>query len=39
MGEQAESERDQRAAVQVRYLERLPDRVDLDVLASEDMWR
>ena len=37
--EQAEGERDQRSADQRRYLEHLPARVDLDVLASEEMWR
>lgn len=37
--EQAEGEQEQRAAGQLRYLERLPARVDLDVLASEEMWR
>ena len=37
--EQAEGEREQRAAVQLSYLERLPTRVDLQVLNSEEMWR
>jgi Arc/MetJ family transcription regulator len=37
--EQAEGEQERRAADQLRYLERLPKRVDLDVLAAEEMWR
>ncbi len=37
--EQAEGEREQRAADQLRYLEGLPTRVDLEVLTSEEMWR
>ncbi|MBA2595330.1 MAG: type II toxin-antitoxin system VapB family antitoxin [Chloroflexota bacterium] len=37
--DQAEDERQQRAARQLRYLESLSTHVDLDVLASDDMWR
>ncbi len=37
--EQAEGEQERRVADQLRYLKRLPTRVDLDVLASEEMWR
>jgi Arc/MetJ family transcription regulator len=37
--EQAEGEQERRAEDQLRYLERLPARVDLDVLTSEEMWR
>ena len=37
--EQAEGEREQLAADQLGYLQRLPTRVDLEVLASEEMWR
>ena len=37
--EQAEGEQSQRAADQLRYLERLRTLVDLDVLSAEDMWR
>lgn len=37
--EQAESEQQRRADGQLRYLEQLPARADLDVLASEEMWR
>lgn len=37
--ESAESERARRAAKQSRYLQTLGSRVDLDVLASEQMWR
>ena len=37
--EGAEREQAQRADLQRGYLERLGDRIDLDVLASEDMWR
>jgi Arc/MetJ family transcription regulator len=36
---QAEHAQDERAAQQRRYLERLSQRVDVDVLASEEMWR
>jgi Arc/MetJ family transcription regulator len=34
-----ETERDDRATRQRRYLERLRTRADVDVLASEEMWR
>lgn len=34
-----ESENERRASAQRDYLERLADRVDLSVLASEAMWR
>ncbi len=37
--DEAEGHKAQRAADQVRYLERLGERVDVDVLASEEMWR
>ncbi len=37
--EQAEGERQRRAREQLAYLERLPARADLEVLASEEMWR
>ncbi len=37
--EAAEAERGERAAMQLRYLERLTARVDIDVLGSEKMWR
>ena len=37
--DQAESEQAQRAAGQLRYFEHLPERVDIDVLAAEEMWR
>jgi Arc/MetJ family transcription regulator len=37
--DQAEGEQTQRARLQMRYLERLPARVDLKVLSSEEMWR
>lgn len=37
--EQGEGQRERRAADQLRYLERLPVRVDLDVLGAEEMWR
>ncbi len=37
--DQAEGERARRAAGQREYLAGLSKRVDLDVLASEDMWR
>lgn len=36
---QAEQAQDERAARQRYYLERLSQQVDLDVLASEEMWR
>lgn len=35
----AEAEHDDRMAKQLAYLERLGERVDLDVLASDQMWR
>lgn len=37
--EEAEGERDRRAADQVRYFERLETRADLKVLAGDEMWR
>ncbi|MBA3450540.1 MAG: type II toxin-antitoxin system VapB family antitoxin [Chloroflexia bacterium] len=37
--EQAENELEERAARQLRYLESLPTHVDLEVLASDEMWR
>lgn len=37
--EQAEGGRAQRAESQIRYLQSLPTRVDVDVLTSEEMWR
>lgn len=37
--DQAEAQHARRAADQLRYLEQLPSLVDLDVLASEEMWR
>jgi Arc/MetJ family transcription regulator len=37
--EAAESEHEERAARQRRFLASLDTWVDLDVLASEDMWR
>lgn len=37
--ESVESERARRAAKQRRYFEALGSRVDLGVLASEEMWR
>ena len=36
--ESAEAERERRAEKQRRYLEQLGLRVDVDVLASEEMW-
>jgi Arc/MetJ family transcription regulator len=36
---QAEHAHDERAAKQRRYLDRLSQRIDVDVLASEEMWR
>jgi Arc/MetJ family transcription regulator len=36
---QAEHAHDERAAQQRRYLKRLSQRIDVDVLASEEMWR
>jgi Arc/MetJ family transcription regulator len=37
--EQAKDERARRREVQLEYLGCLPDRVDLDVLALEPIWR
>jgi Arc/MetJ family transcription regulator len=37
--EQAETEHEERAGRQLKYLESLSSRVDLDVLASDEMWR
>ena len=37
--DQAEGERDRRAAIQREYLKELPKVVDLEVLGSEEMWR
>ena len=37
--DQAEGERSERAARQQRYFERLSSHVDVEVLASEEMWR
>jgi len=37
--DQAEGEQARQAASQLRYLESLPARVDLDVLAGDHMWR
>ncbi len=37
--QQAEGGRAQRAESQIRYLQSLPTRADLDVLTSEEMWR
>ncbi len=37
--EQAEGDQQERASDQRRYLEELPARADLDILASEEMWR
>jgi Arc/MetJ family transcription regulator len=36
---QAEHAHDERAARQRRYLDRLSQRIDVDVLAAEGMWR
>ncbi len=36
---QSEHSQDERAAQQRRYLERLSRRIDVNVLASEEMWR
>ena len=35
----AEGDRARRAADQRRYLEQLPQHVDVEVLTSEEMWR
>lgn len=37
--DQAESDRQGRASEQRRYLELLESRADLDILASQQMWR
>jgi Arc/MetJ family transcription regulator len=37
--EQAESDYDERAARLHDYFESLPEHVDLEVLASDEMWR
>ena len=37
--EQAEKEFEERAARQREYFRMLPDLVDMDVLASDEMWR
>ena len=37
--DQAEDEREERRARQLRFLEDLDKYLDLDVLASDDMWR
>lgn len=37
--DRAESEHAERAGRQLRYLESLPSRADLALLASEQMWR
>lgn len=37
--EQAEDEHEQRAVRQREYFRMLPDLVDLDILASDEMWR
>ena len=37
--DQAEKEREERAARLDYYLTTLPEHVDLDVLASDEMWR
>jgi Arc/MetJ family transcription regulator len=39
VAEQAEGDQERRAADQLRYLEKLPGMVDLDVLAGDEMWR
>lgn len=39
MAERGGEDHDRRAANQRRYLQRLPERVDVAVLASEEMWR
>ena len=35
----AEQDHEERAALQRRYFEQLPQWCDLDVLASDEMWR
>lgn len=37
--DQAEDEHSERAARQQRYFEQLTNHVDVEVLASEEMWR
>jgi len=37
--ETAEGEQNERAARQLRFFKNLSKRVDLDVLASDEMWR
>jgi Arc/MetJ family transcription regulator len=37
--DQADSENSERAARQRRYLDRLSNHVDVEILASEEMWR
>jgi Arc/MetJ family transcription regulator len=37
--DQAEGDRRRRRADQLRYLEQMPEHVDLEVLISEEMWR
>jgi Arc/MetJ family transcription regulator len=37
--DQAEGDRSHRAAKQRRYFQRLGSHIDVEVLASEDMWR
>lgn len=37
--ETADAERQERAALQLRYLQRIGRRVDLSILLSEEMWR
>jgi len=39
VADNVDPERAQRAANQRQYLEQLPKRVDVAVLASEEMWR
>ncbi len=39
MAEAAEAEQDERRARQRRYLDQLSARVDVDILASGEMWR
>lgn len=37
--EHAEEKQEERAARQLEYLRSLPEHVDMDVLASDEMWR
>jgi Arc/MetJ family transcription regulator len=39
VAEAAEADRAERAAGQMRYLEQLSAHIDVEVLASEEMWR